>query len=146
MSSVNRLVLVPMDIWKKLSKNVTGIDSQGLKHVEIHNQNMKAHTQEGTGGRPESPLDVHLQLNQPHRPAEPDGVVDLAPPYPTPPLTPPHPLKGKGRGLGVGEGEGGEKNPEYVSRASLTPPGKRARKSRQDQGVKKKKKPKWLKV
>lgn len=155
MTSVSKLVLVPMEVWKKLSKDVLGVNASGLKHVDLHHDVRKVLKQEGGGSI--HPEEVDPNHQKPPEPAPPAAsVFSEAPPTPTPPPPPPPNLTPKGDeglrdgGEGVGFQNDVNENKKYASRPSfqsLSPPGKRQRKSKNYLEKKQKKQQKkWIKL
>ena len=96
LASVSKLVLVPINMWHRLSKDRKDIDVHSIKMVDIPSVNQSG----GGGGSTKAPP-------LPDPPALPEGLV-----VGTSSLSPPHQEKGE-------EGEGKEGEPMYIDREDM---------------------------
>ena len=105
MASVNKLVLVPIDMWHRLSKDRKDIDIHSIKTVDIPSS---ANQSGGTGGSANAP-------RLPDPPALPEGLAVVGASSLSPPSLPPSPPQKEKKGEEE-EAEGKEGEPMYIDR------------------------------
>ena len=133
-SQITKLVLVPLEEWKRLNKNGVGGEGGGDTYTTIEIPSSKPRNQEGRGKNQEEKEELNPLPSSPisHHPALQDdeelGGAPLPPLLPfsfSSPPPPPSPKREEGKGEGSGEGEGRGGGIEIIRNVGNRPPGKR---------------------
>ena len=129
-SRITKLVLVPLEEWKRLNKN--GVGGGGDTYTTIEIPSSKSRNQEGRGKNQEEKEELNPPSPISHRPASWDdeelGGAPLLPCSPAPllPLLPSSSSSKKGRRERGGEGEWRRKGGiEIIGNVGNRPPAKR---------------------
>ena len=124
-SQITKLVLVPLEEWKRLNKD--GVGGGGDTYTTIEIPSSKPRNQEGRGKNQEEKEELNPSPPPPisHRPALWDNEELGGLPLPPPPLLPLLPSSKKGRRERGGEGRRRKGVIEIIKNVGNRPPGKR---------------------
>ena len=121
-SQITKLVLVPLEEWKRLNKNEGGVGG-GDTYTPIEIPSSKPRNQEGRGKNQEEKEEINPPPPISHHPAKWDDEELGGPPLP--PLLPLLPSSKKGRRERGGEGRTRKGGIEIIGNVGNRPPGKR---------------------
>ena len=129
-SQITKLVLVPLEEWKRLNKNGVGggVKGGGDTYNTIEIPSSKPRNQEGRGKNQEEKEELNPPpppISPTHRPALRDDEELRGPACPLPSLLPLLPSSKKGRREREGEGRRRKEGIEIIGNVGNRPPGKR---------------------